>query len=165
MSWAGISRRATGTNGAIFSSQRSVARSIGVTLSTGTPQFLSDLNGTVTDFSHAQAVGYSVAGGHIQIEGNAGVNGPVKASWEYPVDAWDKVMAVDLTAVFYCCRTVIPHMRAAGGGRMQRHGKKFGVANPKTVSKEQAATHVGGGAHRVFARLPFEQAVLLTKTS
>ncbi|MGX7002460.1 beta strand repeat-containing protein [Caballeronia sp. KNU42] len=49
---------------------------IGVTLSTGTPQFLSDLNGTVSDFSNAQAVGYSVTGGHIQIEGNAGVNGP-----------------------------------------------------------------------------------------
>ncbi|EUC12601.1 beta strand repeat-containing protein [Paraburkholderia hospita] len=49
---------------------------IGVTLSTGTPQFLSDLNGTRTDFSHAMAVGYNVTGGHIQIEGNAGANGP-----------------------------------------------------------------------------------------
>ncbi len=49
---------------------------IGVTLSTGTPQFLGDLNGTQTDFAHAQAVGYNVTGGHIQIEGNAGTNGP-----------------------------------------------------------------------------------------
>ncbi|MFM0197553.1 filamentous hemagglutinin N-terminal domain-containing protein [Paraburkholderia strydomiana] len=49
---------------------------IGVTLSTGTPQFLSDLKGGVTDFNNAQAIGYSVTGGHIQIEGNAGVNGP-----------------------------------------------------------------------------------------
>ncbi|MFM0467709.1 two-partner secretion domain-containing protein [Paraburkholderia strydomiana] len=49
---------------------------IGVTLSTGTPQFLSDLKGSVTDFNNAQAIGYSVTGGHIQIEGNAGVNGP-----------------------------------------------------------------------------------------
>ncbi|WCM18265.1 filamentous hemagglutinin N-terminal domain-containing protein [Paraburkholderia bryophila] len=49
---------------------------IGVTLSTGTPQFLSDLKGTPTDFNNAQAIGYSVVGGHIQIEGNAGVNGP-----------------------------------------------------------------------------------------
>jgi hypothetical protein len=46
---------------------------------------------------------------------------------------------------------------------MRRHGKTFSVSNPQTVSKEQAATHVGGAAHRVFARLPFEQAVLLTK--
>ncbi|MFM2462363.1 colicin E5-related ribonuclease [Paraburkholderia sp. RL17-368-BIF-A] len=58
------------TNGTGFTN------TIGVTLSTGTPQFLSDLKGTVTDFSNAQAIGYSVTGGHIQIEGNAGVNGP-----------------------------------------------------------------------------------------
>lgn len=58
------------TNGTAFTN------TIGVTLSTGTPQFLSDLNGTVTDFNNAQAIGYSVAGGHIQIEGNPGVNGP-----------------------------------------------------------------------------------------
>ncbi|WP_253185426.1 filamentous hemagglutinin N-terminal domain-containing protein, partial [Burkholderia plantarii] len=49
---------------------------IGVTLSTGTPQFLSDLNGTRASFDNATAVGYSVTGGHVQIEGNAGVNGP-----------------------------------------------------------------------------------------
>ncbi|MFM0081658.1 filamentous hemagglutinin N-terminal domain-containing protein [Paraburkholderia sediminicola] len=58
------------TNGTGFTN------TIGVTLSTGTPQFLSDLKGTVTNFDNAQAVGYSVTGGHIQIEGNAGVNGP-----------------------------------------------------------------------------------------
>uniref|UniRef100_E1TCX7 Filamentous hemagglutinin family outer membrane protein n=1 Tax=Burkholderia sp. (strain CCGE1003) TaxID=640512 RepID=E1TCX7_BURSG len=58
------------TNGTGFTN------TIGVTLSTGTPQFLSDLKGTVSDFNNAQAVGYSVTGGHIQIEGNAGVNGP-----------------------------------------------------------------------------------------
>ncbi|PLC40593.1 adhesin [Ralstonia pickettii] len=49
---------------------------LGVTLSTGKPQFLSGPNGTTTDFTNAQAIGYNVTGGHIQIEGNAGVNGP-----------------------------------------------------------------------------------------
>ena len=47
---------------------------------------------------------------------------------------------------------------------MRRHGKTFSVANPQTVTKEEAATHVTGAAHRVFGRLPCEQAVLLTKT-
>ena len=61
-------------------------------------------------------------------------------------------------------RDWLKNLNAAGSARMQRHGKTFGVAHPQTVSKEQAATHVGGGAHRVFARFPFEQAVLLTKT-
>ena len=61
-------------------------------------------------------------------------------------------------------RDWLKNLNAAGGGKMRRHGKTFGVANPQTVTKEEAATHVTGAAHRVFGRLPFEQAVLLTKT-
>jgi len=49
---------------------------IGVTLTTGTPRFLSSIGGSQTDFTNAQAVAYDVRGGHIQIEGNAGTNGP-----------------------------------------------------------------------------------------
>ncbi len=49
---------------------------IGVTLTTGAPQFLTGIGGTSTDFTNAQAVAYDVTGGHIQIEGNAGTNGP-----------------------------------------------------------------------------------------
>jgi hypothetical protein len=47
---------------------------------------------------------------------------------------------------------------------MRRHAKTFGVTNPQTVTKAEAALHVTGAARRVFGRLPFEQAVLLTKT-
>jgi filamentous hemagglutinin len=49
---------------------------IGVTLTTGVPQFMTGVGGTATSFQNAQAVGYNVTGGHIQIEGNAGANGP-----------------------------------------------------------------------------------------
>ena len=49
---------------------------IGVTLTTGAPQFLTAIGGSQTDFTNAQAVAYDVKGGHIQIEGNAGTNGP-----------------------------------------------------------------------------------------
>jgi 3-oxoacyl-[acyl-carrier protein] reductase len=49
---------------------------------------------------------------------NAGVNGPVAPVWEYPVDAWHRVMAVDLTGVFHCCRVVVRAMRNAGYGRI-----------------------------------------------
>ena len=49
---------------------------------------------------------------------NAGVNGPVAPVWEYPLDAWDRVLAVDLTGVFYCCRVAVPAMRSAGYGRI-----------------------------------------------
>jgi 3-oxoacyl-[acyl-carrier protein] reductase len=57
--------------------------------------------------------------GDIQIlVNNAGVNGPVVKHWDYPVDAWDRVLAVNLTGVFYCSRTVAPHMRERKYGRI-----------------------------------------------
>jgi 3-oxoacyl-[acyl-carrier protein] reductase len=49
---------------------------------------------------------------------NAGINGPVAEVTEYPLEAWDRVLAVDLTGVFYCCRVVVPHMRERGYGRI-----------------------------------------------
>lgn len=49
---------------------------------------------------------------------NAGVSGTTVPAWEYPIDEWDRVLAVDLKGVFLCCREVVPHMRAAGSGRI-----------------------------------------------
>ncbi|MGH3636872.1 MAG: nitroreductase family deazaflavin-dependent oxidoreductase [Mycobacterium sp.] len=61
-------------------------------------------------------------------------------------------------------RDWLKNLNAAGGGRMRRNGKTFGVTEPRTVTKAEAAPHVSAGWRRIFARLPFEQAVLLTKT-
>ena len=60
-------------------------------------------------------------------------------------------------------RDWLKNLNAAGGGRMQRHAKTFRVIDPRTVTKEEAASHVSGAARGVFGTLPFEQAVLLTK--
>ncbi|SEK17343.1 MULTISPECIES: SDR family NAD(P)-dependent oxidoreductase [unclassified Variovorax] len=49
---------------------------------------------------------------------NAGINGPIAPSWEYPIDAWHSVLAVDLTGTFHVCRAVIPQMRTQGYGRI-----------------------------------------------
>ena len=49
---------------------------------------------------------------------NAGVNGPTVPTWEYPLDAWQKVLETDLTGVFLCCRALIPTMRENGYGRI-----------------------------------------------
>jgi deazaflavin-dependent oxidoreductase (nitroreductase family) len=60
-------------------------------------------------------------------------------------------------------RDWLKNLKAAGGGRMKRHGKTFGVADPQVMTKFEAATHVGR-ARGLFARLPFEQAVLMTRS-
>jgi len=49
---------------------------------------------------------------------NAGITGPNKKLWEYPIEDWRKVMALDLDAVFYCCRAAVPAMVANNYGRI-----------------------------------------------
>jgi 3-oxoacyl-[acyl-carrier protein] reductase len=57
--------------------------------------------------------------GHVDIlVNNAGINGPVMDSWDYPVEAWNKVIAVNLTGVFNTCRVAVPPMRARRAGRI-----------------------------------------------
>jgi deazaflavin-dependent oxidoreductase (nitroreductase family) len=60
-------------------------------------------------------------------------------------------------------RDWLKNLKAADGGRMQRYGKTFAVTDPQVVSKAEAAAQVSRRLRPVFARLPFEQAVLLTK--
>ena len=57
--------------------------------------------------------------GHIDILVNsAGISGPFAKCDEYPLDAWDRQIAVNLTGVFHCCRAVLPYMLRNGYGRV-----------------------------------------------
>ena len=49
---------------------------------------------------------------------SAGIAGPSYKLWDYPVDAWQQVMAVNLNGLFLCCREVVPVMRQANYGRI-----------------------------------------------
>ncbi len=49
---------------------------------------------------------------------NAGIAGPSYKSWEYPNKDWDKIMDIDVTGVFYCCKTIVPHMIKNNYGRI-----------------------------------------------
>jgi 3-oxoacyl-[acyl-carrier protein] reductase len=70
---------------------------------------------------------------------NAGINGPVVPAWEYPPAAWDKVIAIDLNGVFYCCRTAIPHMRERGYGRIVNVASMAGKDGVQYISAYSAA--------------------------
>ena len=48
----------------------------------------------------------------------AGITGPNVKLWDYPPDAWQQVMQVNLNGVFYCCRALVPQMRAQNYGRI-----------------------------------------------
>ena len=49
---------------------------------------------------------------------NAGIAGMTKPVVEYPVDEWQRVIDIDLTGPFLCCRAVVPAMVKAGYGRI-----------------------------------------------
>ena len=93
------------------------------------------------------------------IVNNAGITGPNAPTWEYPVDAWRKVIDVDLTGVFLCCRAVVPHMLENGYGRVINMASVAGkegnpnapaysaakagvIALTKSLGKELAKTNI-----------------------
>ena len=49
---------------------------------------------------------------------NAGITGGNAPIWEMKVDEWKKVLDIDLTGVFLCCREIAPKMIANGYGRI-----------------------------------------------
>jgi NAD(P)-dependent dehydrogenase (short-subunit alcohol dehydrogenase family) len=55
-------------------------------------------------------------GGLDGLVNNAGINGPQAPVAEYPEDEFDRVLAVNLTAVWLGMRCAVPHLRRRGGG-------------------------------------------------
>jgi len=49
---------------------------------------------------------------------NAGIAGPSFKTWEYPNEEWQKIIDLDLTGVFYCCKAVVPIMQEQNYGRI-----------------------------------------------
>ncbi|HWS92369.1 MAG TPA: nitroreductase family deazaflavin-dependent oxidoreductase [Mycobacterium sp.] len=62
-------------------------------------------------------------------------------------------------------RDWLKNLKVAGGGKMRRNAETFDIADPRVVTKAEAAPYVAGRWRPIFARLPFEQAVLLTRAS
>jgi deazaflavin-dependent oxidoreductase (nitroreductase family) len=60
-------------------------------------------------------------------------------------------------------RDWLKNITAANGGRIRRYGRTFAVTDPRVVPKAQAADSVKGLWRPVFARLPFDDAVLLRR--
>jgi 2-dehydro-3-deoxy-L-rhamnonate dehydrogenase (NAD+) len=49
---------------------------------------------------------------------SAGITGPNTTVADYPIDAWNRVIEVNLNGVFYCNRAVVPGMQKSGYGRI-----------------------------------------------
>lgn len=63
---------------------------------------------------------------------NAGIGGPTAPVGEYPIEGWDRIIAINLSGVFYGMRYQIPAMLASGGGaivNMASVAGRVGLAN------------------------------------
>ncbi len=70
---------------------------------------------------------------------NAGIAGPAVLTWDYPVEDWRRVMAIDLDGVFLCCRAVVPAMIEAGYGRIVNVASIAGKEGNPNASAYSAA--------------------------
>src|SRR5262249_8510099 len=61
----------------------------------------------VTDLEAVEATAKVVNGDRIDIlVNNAGISGPNAPTWEYSPQDWARVLAVNLTGTFNCCKAV-----------------------------------------------------------
>src|SRR5205809_232373 len=66
---------------------------------------------------------------------NAGIAGQNVPTVDYPIEEWERVLRVNLTSQFLCCRAVAPHMVKAGYGRIVNIASIAGKeGNPNAVA-------------------------------
>jgi len=66
---------------------------------------------------------------------NAGIAGTNLPTVDYPLEEWERVLRVNLTSQFLCCRAVAPHMVRAGYGRIVNIASIAGKeGNPNAVA-------------------------------
>ena len=70
---------------------------------------------------------------------------------EFPVDKWDMIIALNLTAAFDACRLAIPHMKAAGWGRIINTASAHSLTASPFKSAYVAAKHGLNGLTKTLA--------------
>ncbi len=98
----------------------------------------------VTDVASVSRATEQTAAEHGTIDilvANAGIAGPNLKTWEYPVEAWQQVIDINLTGIFLCCRAVVPYMLKQNYGRIVNVASiagKEGNANAPAYSASKA---------------------------
>jgi NAD(P)-dependent dehydrogenase (short-subunit alcohol dehydrogenase family) len=70
---------------------------------------------------------------------NAGIAGPNMPMADYPLDSWKQIIDIDLNGVFYCCKAVVPGMKARGYGRILNVASIAGKEGNPNASAYSAA--------------------------
>ena len=157
----GIAKRLAGEGCKVVIWDRDIAQfddiAVGFTPADKQTVDVSDAAAVARAYAHTVA---RVGQVHIFVN-NAGINGPVLPVWDYPDDAWHKVLAVNLNGVFNCCKAVIPDMRKAGYGRIVNVASAAGKEGVPGISAYAAAKHGVVGFTKSIARELADSGVLV----
>lgn len=82
---------------------------------------------------------------------NAGIGGASAPTADYPLDNWNKVIAINLTAPWLCMKYEIPHMLKQSKGAIVNMASILGTTGFATSSAYVAAKHGLIGATRTAA--------------
>jgi len=98
----------------------------------------------VTDAAGMAAVIAQIIADHGSLDGavnNAGIGGPFIATADYPLDWWDRTLAINLTGVFNSIRAEIPHMVTAGAGSIVNMSSICGLVGQAGTAAYVATKH------------------------
>lgn len=90
-------------------------------------------------------------GGLHLLVNNAGIGGPSAPTGAYPLDGWDRVIGVNLNAVFYGLRFGLPAMERAGGGAVVNMASILGSQGFAGSAAYVAAKHAVLGLTKTAA--------------
>ena len=112
------------------------------------------LDADVTDAAQvARVVAHTLERfGRIDALVNNAAIGPLGTILETAEDVWDRVIGVNLTGTYRCCKAVIPHFIASGGGSIVNIGSGAGWGKPNMLA--YAASK--GGIFALSAALAYD---------
>jgi 3alpha(or 20beta)-hydroxysteroid dehydrogenase len=111
----------------------------------------------VADVSEPEAVERYVASCHERFGGidaffnNAAYAGPIAPLTEYPLDAFERALAVNVRGVFLGLRAVIPAMRRRGGGAILNTSSQAGLRGVTDLCGYSASKHAVIGLSKAAA--------------
>ncbi len=122
------------------------------------PQWLARFNRYVTNPVQRLWAGFAPGMGILEHVGR-------KSGKPYrtPLNVFPTEDGVAILLTYGPDRDWLKNITATGHAQMKRMGKTIGVADPRIMTKAEAASQVTGFWRAIFLRLPFDSAVLLTR--
>ena len=82
---------------------------------------------------------------------NAGISGDRANTADISSEDWHRVIAINLSGVFFCARAAIPHMVQAGGGVIVNTASVDGLVGMPSLGHYVASKHAVIGLTKSFA--------------